>query len=129
MSKKQVTQQGLMATDEIIEYLESLVSSFKAGKIVVQQGEQFVSMTPPEQVSVEVEAKQKEGKGKFSLELSWRHVEQPQEGEKITISSEEPEIPAAQQTEETASEEATESSESSEEESSSPFEKSTFVTS
>lgn len=97
MSKKQVTQQGLMATDEVIAYLESLVSSFKEGKVVVQQGEQFVSMNPPEQVSVEVEAKQKEGKEKFSLELSWKNVEQPAENEKVKISSKEPEMPAAEE--------------------------------
>jgi amphi-Trp domain-containing protein len=125
MSKKQVTQQGLMATDEVIAYLESLVSSFKEGKVVVQQGEQFVSMNPPEQVSVEVEAKQKEGKEKFSLELSWRNVEQPAESEKVKISSKEPEMPAAE--EQPIEGEKAESAE--QEESEAPFEKSTFISS
>ena len=89
-----VSLKQTMATDDAIRYLEELVQAYKDGKIVVQQGDKAVSIEPGEDVAIEVEAKQKEGKSKFSLELSWR-APQPGEGDEVQISSEEPEqVPA-----------------------------------
>lgn len=84
-----------MATEDAIRYLEDLVQAYKDGKIVVEQGENVVSIEPGADVAVEVGAKQKDGKAKFSLELAWR-TPQGGEGEEVRISSEEPE-PAPQE--------------------------------
>lgn len=56
---------------EVVAYLEGLLNGFKNGKIVIEQGDSFVCLEPADQVAVEVSAKKKKDKEKFSLELSW----------------------------------------------------------
>lgn len=78
-------------TAEVITYLESLVESFKAGQVVVTHGEQSLVLNPPEQVAVEVEARQKKDKCKFVLELSWRMPAAVESPENFSISPQVPE--------------------------------------
>ena len=85
-----------LATEDAIRYLEDLVQAYKDGKIVVEQGENVVNIEPGADVTVEVGAKQKEGKAKFSLELAWRTPQPGEKEEEVRISSEEPE-PAPQE--------------------------------
>lgn len=59
-------------TKEAIKYLEDLVKGLKSGTIVIQHGEESVTLTPPDMIELEVEAKQKKDKSKFVLELSWK---------------------------------------------------------
>lgn len=61
----------MMETSNVVAFLEGLVKGFKEGKIVVEKGVESLTLVPPAWVDVEVEAKQKKGKAKFSLELSW----------------------------------------------------------
>lgn len=88
--KNKIQNKDTMQLKEVATYLEELTKGFKQGKIVVQQGEEFISLLPPESVQVEVEAKQKEGKEKFSLELSWVPAESGSEENEIKISQKEP---------------------------------------
>lgn len=88
--KNKIQNKNSMDLKEVITYLEELTKGFKQGKIVVQQGEEFISLLPPESVQVEVEAKQKEGKEKFSLELSWVPAGPGSEENEIKITQNEP---------------------------------------
>ena len=89
MSKSKLSVKQATTYDDAVKYLEDLVKSFKVGKIVLQQGEEFVSLTPAENVVVEVSAKQKKGKAKVEVEISW--MESVEEGEALSISDSEPE--------------------------------------
>lgn len=89
MSKKnEIELKCFMNTTEVITWLESLVESFRAGRVVLTHGKQSLVLTPPEQVEVEVEARQKKGKSRFLLELSWKESEEVQSPQDFSISSE-----------------------------------------
>ncbi len=51
-------------------YIEHLADCLKAGQIYVEDGTNSVKMAIPANVEAIVEAKQKPGKGEFSLEIS-----------------------------------------------------------
>ncbi len=87
METNKVELKQIQTSSEVITYLEGLLKGFKAGKIVIQQGDDFVSLVPAEQVEVEVEAKKKKNKEKFSLELSWHAAAS---SEPVTITTKEP---------------------------------------
>ena len=84
-----ISMKKIMAFQEAADYLADLHKHFKDGKIVIVQDGEHVTMTPPEQVTVEIEAKQKKGKKKFALEVSWVESES---GE-LSITDKEPEKP------------------------------------
>jgi len=99
MEKNKVSFRQSMETADAVKMLQDLVNSVKAGKIVVEQGDAFVSMDPAEKVDVEIEAKQKKGKGELSIELSWRDARPAEEEASLKISATEPETPEATATE------------------------------
>jgi len=74
METNKIALKQMLGTKEAVTYLEDLVKSFQAGKIVVQQGDDYVDLQTPEMVDLKVEAKVKKDKSKFSLELSWRNT-------------------------------------------------------
>lgn len=92
MSKKEVSLKGSMDVKSVITYMEDLVASMKAGTVVVQRGDEHVTLKPMSPVEVEIEAEQKKGKETLLIELAWR-TELPSQGEsvKLIISSKEPE--------------------------------------
>jgi len=93
MEKNKVSFKQSMANGEAVNLLQDLVNSFKAGKIVLEQEDAFVSMTPGETVDVEIEGKQKKDKGELSIELSWRNPEAGEEkASTLKISATEPEV-------------------------------------
>lgn len=89
---------------EAVAYLEDMLESLKSGKVVVQKGTEFVSMIPGDQVTMELGAKSKKGKQKFSFEMSWT---ESGEGD-LVISGKEPVFaaPAAEAAPEPAEAEA-----------------------
>lgn len=86
-NKISVTQQ--LAFADAVAYLEDLVQSLKAGRIVVEQGGEHVVLTTPEHVEVTVEAKAKKDRQKFALELEW-YAAPAVESAAVTISAEAP---------------------------------------
>ncbi|MBU1247354.1 MAG: amphi-Trp domain-containing protein [Proteobacteria bacterium] len=97
MDKNKIGIKQTLPYAEAIGYLEQLLASFKAGTIVIAKGEEQLTLTPAELVSVEIEAKAKKGISKFSLELSW--VENIGEALTITDKAIEPASnPAAEKT-------------------------------
>jgi amphi-Trp domain-containing protein len=97
MKENKISHQQHMKRDDLIVYLENLVTSIKAGKIVIERNGQFVSLTPPGTVNLELQAKTKKDKGELSIEISWRQeVEEPVKSP-LNISSSEPEIIQAEE--------------------------------
>jgi amphi-Trp domain-containing protein len=90
METNKISLKQMMSTKDAVAYLKELIKSFNDGKVVVQQGEDYVDLKTSEMVDIKVEAKVKKDKSKFSLELSWRSM--PVEAvEPVTISSKAPE--------------------------------------
>lgn len=63
------TVQGL---SEAAAYIEDFSRSLRAGKILIEQGMESMTLCPPEMVEVEVEVRSKKDKQKFTLAVSWR---------------------------------------------------------
>lgn len=99
VSKKEVNVKGSMPPKMVLTILEDLLDSFRKGKVVIQNGTDFVTLRPSDQISLELEAGQKKDKEKIVLELSWhRASETPEMPEKgFRISAEEPPAPPAQE--------------------------------
>lgn len=78
-----------MMTEDVAEYLLALAQGFKTGSIVVEKGEERLVLDPAALglAEVEIEARLKKGKAKFSLELSWRIAEAQEEGAEFVICS------------------------------------------
>lgn len=91
MSKKEVKLKGVMDRNQVASYLEDLLAGLKAGKICVQQGEEFVTLCPEQLIDVEIQASVKKSKEKFAMELAWRKEEAPVEISGMRISPSEPE--------------------------------------
>ncbi|WP_167125110.1 amphi-Trp domain-containing protein [Nitratidesulfovibrio liaohensis] len=92
--KQKVSIEQHMAYADAVAYLEALLKGFREGRIVVERGGESVVLTPPQSVNVEIEARRKGDKQKFSLELEWSAapavVEDP-----LTISADLPKADAA----------------------------------
>lgn len=92
MSKQGISVKGTMDYEAVVAFLDDFVASFKKKTVCVQRGEEFVTLTPGEQVEVEIEAQEKKGKQKLSMEFTWRS-EVPLEGDmSFKVSATEPEI-------------------------------------
>ena len=72
MQKEKLSVKTSLPYEEAVAYMEDLLASLKSGKIVVQQDDAYVALTPGTQVNIEVEAKVKKGKQKFGFELTWQ---------------------------------------------------------
>lgn len=91
MGKNSVELEKKMSTVELVSFLEGVTASLKEGKIVIQQGDQFVVLKPEDLITVEIEAGQKNDKGKLSIDLKWlQQAGLPPEAD-ITVGSTEPE--------------------------------------
>lgn len=75
MEKKKIEVKKNLEYTKAIAYMEDLLQSLKAGTIVVQSGDEHLTMTPGEHIEIKVEAKSKKGKQKFGFELSWTESE------------------------------------------------------
>lgn len=91
MGKNSVALEKKMSAAEVVSFLESIIASLKEGKIVIQQGTQFVVLQPKDLITVEVEASQKMEKGKLSIDIKWKQPEELQPEADILVSSIEPE--------------------------------------
>lgn len=91
--KQKVSIEQQMAYADAVAYLEALLKGFKEGRIVVERGGEAVVLTPPQNVNVEIEARRKGDKQKFSLELEWSAVPAVVE-DPLTISADLPKADA-----------------------------------
>ena len=91
MGKQEISMEKTMTTKDVIAYLEQVVEGLKNGQLIVQKDDRILLLNPPAIMEVEVEAKQKKNKEKFSLELSWKTDMETESGDSLIIGSKVPE--------------------------------------
>jgi len=93
MSKHEIEFKTLLNRDEAVFHLERIVECLKAGKIVVERGNNFVTVSPVEKISFMLECSQKKDKEKISVELFWTPTPpDPDPEDCLNISFNEPEV-------------------------------------
>jgi amphi-Trp domain-containing protein len=88
MDKDKIEMKTLMGSDAVAEYLTQLAKGFKSGVIVVEKNGESLTLTPTETAEVEVEARMKKDKARFSLEVTWRIPQVLDEPSSLSISAE-----------------------------------------
>ncbi len=71
MEKQKIEVKTHLPYKDAVSYIEDFLKSLKSGTIVVENGTDHVELSPAESVSIEVVAKAKKGKQKFSFEVEW----------------------------------------------------------
>lgn len=89
MEKRAVIIKEKMELTKVVDCLEDLLTSLKAGTLCVQHGDDLVTLNPSAFVKLEIEASVKKGKESFSLELNW-HNDKDVEQREFRIMSSEP---------------------------------------
>ena len=90
MSSQEVSFEGEIELKKLVAYLEDIIAGFSVGKICVQEGEEFVTITPADVVAIKVEVEQKKDYEKFALKLGWSRRESSEQPIQLKISSTEP---------------------------------------
>lgn len=81
MAKKDISVQGSVRRVTVEGQLESLLTALKKGHIFVQKGNEYVELTVPAMLEIEIEASQTKSKERLRLEISWARQEVPKESE------------------------------------------------
>ena len=89
-SPQEVSVKAHMELTQVVSYLEALIASLNDGKVYIEQGSNVIALTPTDSVDVEIEATEKKGKQKFSLELVWRKKSSSPQDVGLKISSTKP---------------------------------------
>jgi amphi-Trp domain-containing protein len=74
MEKKKVKIEEKMATATVVERLRKMALDMEMGQIEIQSGDKIISLSVPEAIPLEIEAKRKENKEKLVIEISWRNL-------------------------------------------------------
>jgi len=88
MDKDKIEMKTLMESAAVADYLTQLAKGFRSGAIVVEKDGESLTLTPTEMAEVEVEARVKKDKARFSLEVSWRTAQGMDEPASLKISAE-----------------------------------------
>lgn len=72
MEKQKISLSTRLLCADAAGVVEALAEGLKERCLKVQKGDETMVLSPPEAVDVDVEAKIRDGRGKFSLEISWR---------------------------------------------------------
>jgi amphi-Trp domain-containing protein len=85
MEKKTIEIEATMNREQTAAYFRMLANGLESGSLEIKSGEEVLTLSPSDMISVEIEAKQKKDKSKFSMEMSWR----------LNVPAATPEAPAA----------------------------------
>jgi amphi-Trp domain-containing protein len=69
--KEEVNLKAVVDLNQAVAHAQDLVDSIKKGNILVEQGTEVMTLTPPDQVKLKVKAVRKGSKEKLKLEISW----------------------------------------------------------
>lgn len=72
MKKQKIEIEELMTREKVAGLLQKVAAGLQRGSIELNDQEETLTLSPPDILAVEIGAKQKKDKSKFSLELSWR---------------------------------------------------------
>jgi amphi-Trp domain-containing protein len=92
MEQEKLKLKQRMSLEELVISLEDLSRTIRQGKLVIRQGDEYVTLEPGQEFQVSVKAKQ-EGEGaKISVKISWPPELSDTETseEELSITSEEP---------------------------------------
>jgi amphi-Trp domain-containing protein len=73
-TKEKIEFESVVQLSEAVAYFAALVDGLKHGQLQFRRGDEQLSLTPTERVSVEVKATRKGNREKVSLELEWMRV-------------------------------------------------------
>jgi len=90
MDKDKIEMKTVMESAAVAEYLTQLAKGFKSGSITVEKDGESLTLVPAETAEVEVEARMKKDKARFSLEVTWRTACAQDEPASLKISAEAP---------------------------------------
>ncbi len=62
----------IASPEEVAEYLTSLAVGLKRGDVTLESGERSMHLTPASDLKIDLRVKNKEDKGKLTLELGWK---------------------------------------------------------
>ncbi len=72
MEKQKISLSTRLLCADAAGVVEALAEGLKERCLKVQKGDETLVLSPPEAVDVDVEAKVRDGRGKFMIEISWR---------------------------------------------------------
>jgi amphi-Trp domain-containing protein len=72
MAKNNVQFARIASPEEIAEYLTSLAVGLKRGEVSLESGERSLYLSPASDVKLELQATQKEHKGRIEIEIGWK---------------------------------------------------------
>ena len=90
MEKKQIMFDESMERKQVVKYLEKMVKELNEGKVIIKTDGESLAIEPQDTIRLEVEAKQKKGRERLEIELSWP-VEGSGEEEEAEVTAEEKE--------------------------------------
>lgn len=102
MSKNGIAVKGTMDFESVVSFLEDLLASFKQKTVCVQRGDEFVTLAPGDNIEMELEAVEKKGKQKLTLELEWQEELDAEEAIPFRVTAKEPEPKPEEKAEEKA---------------------------
>lgn len=88
MDTDKIELKAVMNIAQVTEYLSGLIKGLKAGTVVVEQGDDRLALYVADVVEVEIEARTKKDKAKFSLEVSWRAVPEAADAPDLKVGGE-----------------------------------------
>jgi amphi-Trp domain-containing protein len=71
MGKDKLKSKNIMTRDDLVAYLETVLSGLKQGTLILDNEERPLSLRPSDSIEAELEIKQKSDKEKLELKLSW----------------------------------------------------------
>jgi len=74
MSKNELKTKEISDIDRIARYFNWLADNIKTGKLYIHNNKRMMSLSPQKDISLKVEASQKDDKEKFYVKLSWDRV-------------------------------------------------------
>lgn len=102
MKENKISHRQLVKKEDAIAYLENMAKSMKSGKVVLERNGQFVSLTAPDVMNMEIAAKDKKDKNELLIEFSWRKEPFVPDIAALNISSDEPPEPVEEKEEASA---------------------------
>ena len=82
-----VAYQSQLETEKVAAILEEIAAGLKSGSVTVEQGDQKLSITPSDVVSVRVRARQSKKNERLSIRVRWPRAASPEGTSDIQISS------------------------------------------
>ena len=86
-NRVEVAYRCQLETEQVAVLLEEIAAGLKSGSVTVEHGDQNVSITPSDVVTVRVKARQSETNERLSIRIRWPRDARPAGASEIQISS------------------------------------------